>query len=128
MKINLPEEQVTAINESLLKRNVAHFKYNGKDFYFRLDKISFAEKESGMDTIIWYEQSALKIVDDIMTNSAQDGLFTSMARSTFEEAYKTGHIITVYFFADNKLDTPFPSELISKKDCVTQIEMNPKYK
>lgn len=128
MKINLPEEKKKAIEDSLNERNVASFEYNGKTFYARLDRVSFKERDSIINHTIQLQEAFSAVIKDAMSKVNPHNVFTTFARSTFNEVFETGKLITVYFSSNDRLDTPFPNELISRNDCEVQIEMNHKYK
>ncbi|PGM87986.1 hypothetical protein [Bacillus cereus] len=127
MKINLSEKQVEEIKDSLLARSVASFEYDGKTFFVRLDKVSFNEKDAAVNHAIKLQETFSDVVKDVMSNIGQHNAFTTFARNNFKDVFTHGKMITIYFGSNDKFDTPFPNDLISRNDWDTQVEMKHNY-
>lgn len=73
------------------------------------------------------QEAFSNVVKDVMSQVGQQNAFTTFARNKFKDVFPHGKIITIYFGSNDKFDTPFPHELISKNDWDTQIEMKHNY-
>ncbi|EJQ72397.1 hypothetical protein [Bacillus toyonensis] len=127
MKINLSEKQVEELKNSLLARNVANFEYDGKIFFVRLDKVNFNEKDTGVNHVAKLQEAFSNVIEDVMSDLGQQNTFTTFARNKFKDVFPHGKMITIYFGSNDKVDSLFPHELISRNDWDAQIAMKHDY-
>lgn len=117
MKINLPEETVQNILQSLESTNRAEYNYNGLILRFRMENLLF-NNGSVMDFV-----TALAEHDRIMSEFAKNEArvngytFATIARNRHpEQLLQSGKLVYVYFFAQHKYDTVPPEELYELSD------------
>ncbi|MGR5976135.1 hypothetical protein ACT7DE_18685 [Bacillus paranthracis] len=115
------------LKNSLLARNVANFEYDGKTFFVRLDKVNFNEKDTGANHVAKLQEAFSNVIKDVMSDLGQQNTFTTFARNKFNDVFPHGKMITIYFGSNDKVDSLFPHELISRNDWDAQIAMKHDY-
>lgn len=124
MKINLAPEIVDEMMKALNKGLVFNFKYEGKDFYTRMDEVRFPERMTKIELPMTVKQHEDAVAEEIVAGPGSDYIFTTIARNRIPEIYALKKMISVFFFTNDKYDSTFPYDLIRADECDVNIKIN----